>query len=337
MSCPQQSLNLRYIAMKAEVTPGTYIDPLAADFDIRFRDIGFDTTIAMDNENAKYATGDHGEDESIAGAQMGTVTASVNVAYSSSALQEPKWWKAAKACGCDVVTYAGTGLGLVRRMDKDCTTYSIAVYDKELGDAPVTTITKFAGCTGNMVIGAAGVGAPLTAAFTFTGKLVDVVDGSAIALTSPNTTVAETYINSATDIFGSATSGAAAPRVGSFSFDLGNEVVPVFDQSDATGYDKFVIASTRPRLSINLLGRKQNSPPLGNWLSDIISESSGPVILPTANMELKLLDTQLITHAPAERDGMVAWDHTFKCLRAGLSSGEYEVEDTFELLHGARA
>ena len=286
----------------------------------------------MDDENSKFGTGDHGEDESIAGMQSGTVTANVKAVASSDPETEPKWWKAAKACGCGVVTYTGFGLGLVRRKLYDCTTYSVAVYDVEMGATPVTTIHKYAGCVGNMVLSADGLGAPQIAGFTYQGKLYDVVDGTALVLTSPDTTQAETFINSATTIFGS-----SAVQLSSYSFDLGNDINPVLDQSDSTGINKYSITASRPRLSVNPLALKQATATLGDWLANILGETSGGIVIPSANMSLDLLDAQMITHAQANREGYVGWDQTFKALRGGLTSGQYLAEDTWELLHGARA
>ena len=335
MSCPQLNYNLRAMAIKAETTPGTWIEPDVMD--IRFRNIEVSPTLPVDDENSNYGTGDHGEDESLSGAQSGTVSAMVKLAWSGTVTVEPKNWTALKPCGCDVVTYTTTGLGLVGRKSTDCTTYSVAVYDTELGATPVTTIYKFAGCVGNAVIGADGIGAPWQAALSYQGKLYDVVDGTLLALSGNDTTVAETLINNSTTVLGDSSNFL----ISSFSFDLGNVINPVFAQGDigsvtsyGTGFDKFVITERRPRLSINPLAVKQASV---DWLDDFLTESTGATTISGTNLELTLLKSQLISPAIANREGLVNWDYNLKALRYGTASGQYVAEDTWELLQGARA
>lgn len=327
-----QLINLRTMVINAEAVAGTYAAPEAADATIRVRSPEVSLNLPVDDENAKPQNGSHAEDESIATTQTGQVSCSVRATYSGAVATEPQWWALAKACGCDVVTYTTTGLGLVRRAAKDDTTYSIAVYDTEIGASPVTTIYQFAGCVGNMVLTAENIGAPLMANFTFQGKLNDIVDGTKLAQhADTQTQLAESFLGNTFTI------GGTTERLSSFSFDLGNEINPIYSQEETTGVLHYALTAARPRFSCNPLAVNQAT---RDWLNEFLSETTSPSSLATSNFTLKVVDGQLITPALANREQFVNWDLTFKCLQNGIPSAladtDLTLEDTFELLQGSR-
>lgn len=330
-----QSLNLRYIAIKEEATPGTYVEPADADFDIRImipETVG--RTIEFDDDAAKYASGDHAEDVAIAGAQSGNVDFTIRLPWSGAVDTEPNWWKAAKACGCDVVTYTTTGLGLVRRKAKDETTYSVTVVDQTIGASPVYTARKYSGCAGNFQIGADGIGRPWIGSFSLSGVPQGDEDGAgyALDLTSPDTANAENFLSSTFTLQGESV------QCSQFSFDLGNTVNPIIDQSKSTGHSHYVITSTNPRFSTNPLAKSQ-----ATWdvWANAIAETTGVISLTSDNFTFKGVKAQLMSPELATREGLINWNLNFRLLKNGttgsLVDSTLTTEDTFELLQGARA
>lgn len=341
-----QLLNLRTMVINAEATPGTYLAPEAADFDIRIQNPEFSLNLPVDDENAKSANGSHAEFESIAGTQSAQITCRVRANYSGSVDVEPKYWGLAKMCGCQVLPYSTDGLGLVRRASQDDTTYSIAIYDTEIGASPVTTIYQFAGCVGNMVLAAENLDSPLMANFTIQGKLNDIVDGTKLTLQNTVQTQLQEHILGATVSRGGTiapdgtVSGGITQRISSFSFDIGNEINPIYDQSETEGILHFALTGARPRLSINPLAVKQASPG-PDWLNEFLSETTSVINLTTTNFKLNILDSQLLSPSIANREQFVSWDMIFKAIQNGvpdtLIDSVLTLEDTWELVQGLRS
>jgi hypothetical protein len=327
------STRLRTVVGKIESTPGTPETLESADFNVRVYDPQITLGIEVDDEAAKDATGDHAEFESVIGAQTATVSFYVKANTSGTPATEPDWFKFAKGCGLVTKAYTTTGTALLPRQSGDVAPMTIWVLDKERGEAsPVTTAYKLAGCMGNMVLTAEGIGKPLTARFTFTGKLVDIVDTTALVLTSPDTALPEKWLSSTTTV------ASVKQFASSWSLDLGNEVVPLYDQSEATGIAYYTIASRRPRFTINPLAVKQATTDV---LNETLTAATGGLVVTTANFRLTAADMQRLPPSVADREGFVAWEQVYKLLRnhtgAALIDSALTAEDTFELIHGARA
>ena len=346
------AVNLRYMVIEAEGTPGTMETPLTADHVIRIRDINLSPDISFDNENSKYAQGNHAEDEAIAGMQAAEITCSVKVAYSGTVTTEPNWWKLCKMCGLGAIGWnsdtevavgsAVEGISLVNRAAYDDVSYTCWVFDTEVGSSPATKIYKLKGCMGNVVFTAENVGAPVMANFTIRGALSDIVDGDAIAMSAPQTQLPQAWLNSATTIFGTWTAGVITDGTtvcaSSFSLDLGNDIQPLICQSEATGIKQFVRTATRPRLSINPLAVKQATT---DDLAQILAQTTGGInIALGTNMRIKALDAQKMNPGLASREGLVNWEHTFRCLQNGvpgtLADTALDLEDTIEIAQGLR-
>jgi hypothetical protein len=333
-----QNINLRYAVLKVESAAGTWAEPATANHVIRLRNVAFTTDPDIDDENAKFADGTHAEDLSIPGAQKGTFSCEVKCNVGAAATTAPAWWTLAAPCGCVATSaYSTTGIGLVRRKAQDDTTYSIAIYDIEIGGgSPVTTIYKFAGCMGNMVIGCDKTGAPWLAKFNFSGKLYDIIDGTAIALTSPGVVVPQAYLSHAASING------AAVSMPNWSFDLGNQLGMVPSQADATGISHYIIKESRPRFTCNILAVKQATKDV---LAEFLTKPDSNGILTNAaaasKLSLNVVDAQNISMKPSSVEGLAAWELGFKALHNGVPASLIDstltYEDTFELLQGTRA
>lgn len=325
---------LRYAVMEVETVVGTAETPLAADFDVRLWNPEITVTVDMDDEASKDATGDHAEFESLAGTTHGQIAFEMLLPWSGTVDTDPKWFKVAESCGAVTKDYGVTGVAILPDQINDEKTCTIWAFDKERGGAaPVSTIYKFAGCMGNMIIGCDKPGAPWKAQCVFSGKLQDVVDGTALELTAPDSALPEKWLSSTYTWGGGGTFYAS-----SWQLDMGNEIVPVYDQSDATGISHFSIGTRKPRWSTNPLAQKQAT---DDVFAAVVAQTTGALSVNSTNFTLKGVDAQLLSAALADREGFVAWDQTYKLLRNGVTGSlidsDLTVEQTWELLHGTRA
>lgn len=333
--------NLRFLVGKLETTPGTMETLTAADFDVRVRDPEITPIIEPDDEASKFANGNHGEDEVVMGAQSATIAFNVRMADAGDDTTEPAWWKYANGCGAKKITYGGTGIALQPRKEYDTKTMTIWVYDIELGGAtPAGKIYKFAGCAGNCQMGPDGNGKPWVANFSFTGKLseiVDVANASIPEMYGIDTSHPEKALNNFIII------GGVTGAVTTWQLDAGNEVTPLPNQGDVTGYDYFQITARRPRFSADPIMMAESE---DSVYADMVSGLTGAIstkeITVTGNQfTLTIPKSQQIQAGIASRDNVVNWDANYKCLANGvtgsLADSDLEPEVTWELLIGSRS
>lgn len=334
---------LRILVGKVEGTPGTLETLTSADFDVRVRNPEVSVTVEMDDEASKWARGDHGEDDVVTGSQSGQITFSVRCTKASAVTTTPNWWKFANGCGALTVAYGTSGRSLQPRKSEDEKTMTLYIYDIQRGSTPAAVCYKFAGCMGNMVLAAEGVGKPWTATFTFTGKCVDVdmniANGAILSAITAETTCGEKFLNNDCWI------GTHEEKISQFSLDVGNEIQPIIDQSDATGYLYHGITSRKPRLSFN---------PLLTSGHDVYGGIAQGVTGCPAIQAVMVGDTgiggryslhvpkgQILSPGLANREGLVNWDLNVKCLANGvtgsIASGDLAPEVAWELLLGQRS
>jgi len=327
-----------------EASPGTMETDLATgDFLQRIRDIEISPQIEFDDESSKYANGSHAEDEAIVGKQAVTITCRTKMTYSGTAGVQPQWFTLAKFCGLGVIGWdggseevydgGGDGCALVNREAYDDVCATIWIIDRSIGSSPTYTIYKCQGCMGNVVFSTEGVGQPWYANFTFSGVLNDIVDGSNIAINSGmQTALAQAFLSS------TVTLGGTAVQVSRCQLDLGNTISALEDQSTATGIKYFHRTNTQPRISIDPLAVKQATT---DWHSIITSMTSHAISIGLgANMTIKGIDAQPMNPGLAAREGLVNWDLNYRCLQNGVPGTQIDaaldLEDTIEILHGAR-
>lgn len=324
------SQNLRIAVMKLEGTPGTAETLVDADYDVRIRNPEIGMAVPPDNEASKFATGDHGEDEAIMGAQSGTVAFNVKMAWGGSVTAEPAWWKLAKACGAKEKAYTTTGIALQPQKAYDNKTITIGVFDIQMGDTPAAVLTVYSGCIGTMIMGAGGIGQPWNAAFTFTGKLadpIDVINANILALTSPDTTVAERLLSNTMTI------GAVGQRISSFSLDSGNTIAPLINQGEATGYEYFGITGRAPRFACDPLIQPVATEDV---IAAVKASTKKVISIASTNMTLKIPVGQIMAPEVANREGYINWGQTWRCLRNAGVDSDIADESTWELLIGSR-
>jgi hypothetical protein len=325
-------LDLRFVIGKIESVAGTAETLAAEDFNTRVFAPEVSPIFEVDDEGAKFATGDHGETTSIIGAQSGTITFTEKLAWGGAVTTIPNWFKWFNACGYETQTYTSTGIGLWPKKNIDCRTMTIGVYERDRC-AGTGTVYMFAGCIGTVEFGCDGVGKPLSAKFTFTGKLVEIADVSAPAmsallLTSPDTELPDKLLNT------TLTFGATSFKISSFKLTAGNAVTPIIDQSDTTGYLAYGISARKPRFSCN---------PLMQLLADdsvysrLVNETTGAITLTMQNLIIKAPVAQLLSAAVANREGLVSWDQNYKLCRNGTSDSDLDDECTHEILIGTKS
>lgn len=325
--------NLRYVVGELEDTPGTAETPADADFDVRGRNVEVSLDIPFDNENAKFGTGDHTEDEAISGVHIGRIKFQVKLAWGGAVNTAPNWVKFIKACGAIETAYGATGIGYTPEKAGDEVSITLWVMDIQRGATPAAVAYKFAGCMGNCVIGADGVGSPWVADFDFQGKLTDIADvanGSILSLTSPDTTVAERLLSNPFTV------GGTAQAISSFQLDFGNEVVPQYDQSETTGVDYFAIATRRPRFSYNPLALPVAT---DDVMATVTGETLQAISLATAaaspHFTISAPKAQMMNPGVANREGLVNWEHNMRLLRNTAGANDAEKERTWQFLQGA--
>lgn len=234
----------RIMALKLESTSGTAIAVADADFDNRLFDIQVDAEIEYwMNE---FASGRH----SMAGGVMGKKKVSIQckaaMNLAAAADTAPKLGKLFKVCGALETINTSTSVVYTPSAVKDegnsITATIKIVFVATSGNALILTAK---GCMGNCVISMDDLGKPLVAAFTFVGAFVSIADGTALVLTSPDTSIPPAIIGSAV------TAAAAAQQIGKFSLDFGNEVQLDYDPSDTTGYLAAYISKRRPKMMMD--------------------------------------------------------------------------------------
>ena len=333
---------LRILVGKLETTAGTMETLADSDFDVRIRNPEVTATVELDDEASKWARGDHAEDEVVTGSQSGQITFSIRMTHGATISAEPGWWKFAKGCGCLPVVYGTSGIGLQPRKQYDEKTMTLWIFDvKRGGTAPTAVCYKFAGCMGNMVMTAEAVGKPWVANFTFTGKLTDVdmaiANADIMEKIISDTSCAEKFINN------DALIGSHSEKVSTFSLDIGNEIQPVIDQSELTGFAYHSITTRKPRLSMNPLMDSSHDV----WGDMVYGVTGCPAYYQTmvgstgARYSLHVPKGQIMSAGLANREGLVNWDLNIKCLGNGVT-GSVQVaaldsEVTWELLKGARS
>lgn len=326
--------NLRFAVLKAETVPGTAVTPVDADFNSRFYEVEFTPNLPVDDENSKFGTGDHGEDEAIPGSQSATVRLRSKLHYGGALTTEPNNWKILRACGQAVETYTATGLGAKPLAANDDSTYTCWVVDVMRGATPSAICYQLAGCMGEGAIYADGIGKPWMIEATLQGKLIDIVtlaNADIPELTTPDTALPITLCSNTVTMQGK------SKKISSFRLAFGNDVQPQYNQADARCIDFFGIVSRRPRLSMNplmvtLATDTDAEDPLANFLA--ATSSSGSIS--ATNMALHFPKPQILSMAHAIREGLVGWDFNYKLLRNAGAIAALENETTFELLQGTR-
>lgn len=322
---------------KLETSAGTAETLTSDDFNSRIINPELTFNTEVDDEAAKYARSDHAEAESVYGARSAQVSFDLRMSWGGTVETEPDSWKFLKACGLSAVSYVGSGIALQPLKVNDETTITIEVFDVSRGALPTAIKTQLVGCMGTVVIGCEKIGAPWIAKCTFTGKLIGqstVANGNIPFPTDMNQLHPEKFINNSMYI------DSKAVKVTSFSLDTGNEIQPVFNQADPTGYSHFAIVSRKPRLSCDPLSEALT---VDDPIGDIVAGCTGlyaidPIVIKSNRFRLKAIRAQMLPPSIANREGLVNWSKNYKLMNNGYTGTQGDTgipsEAPYELLIG---
>jgi hypothetical protein len=344
VACPltvNATVNAYTAAAGASIlVPGHEMKLTSADFNCRLRGISCTPKWDEDDANSKFATGDHGEDESIAGARQGEISFAEKIAVPNPAdlSTQPVWEKFMRGMGCEVVVYATHGREYFPMQSADNTTMTLWHIYKENAAQPRGLALCFSGCKGSGDKGAAGIGKPYMMNFKFTGKYtrtLDLTTAQILVLTAPETALPEKMLSNNVGInFGSANN----LYISQFKLDFGNEVQPLINQGDLTGYDYFGIVTRKPRFTCDPIMKLRANE---DFDTEVSSETTGTIqvtsALATPHITINIPNAQLITPAIAAREGYVSQNRTYRCLRNTGAALSLPVEATWSILLGSRS
>lgn len=296
----------RIAAIDLEGTSGTAESTADADFNIRLRDIEFDPEIEM--YLRPFASGRHSVASAIPGKRKASVTFKYDMACGAAAGTAPLARKLFLACGATETVTASTSVAytpLATNDEGSGVTATIKVMEiPTSGNALIYTIK---GAMGNMVVTMDDLGQPLVASCTFTGAFVSIADGTALVLTSPDTSVPPAVLAA------TITHASTAQKIGKFELDFGNEIQLDYAPAEATGYLAAYISNRMPKLSINPKAELvATNAHYTRWAAgteaafSLVTAASGGL-----KWTIAASKAQLITNKVGDRNGSVIFDQQY--------------------------
>jgi len=329
----------RILLGKLEDTAGTqaYSAPVTADFDVRARGVEVsDLSVEFDEDNSKYATGDHTHDENIAGketmsigfyikAVQGELTGDAGAYTGKFPLS-----KYIQSAGHKAVFDATAGTWtFTPSKEYDVVTITESVIDRDAVSGKGIEY-RLAGGMSEMTMAAEGVGKPFKLNFTTKGKVAGVGEIASAAmpeLTDSNliSTVAFTNVN--TDITVEVLTDAGAPTAvthsfcsDSFTFSPTPTITEQQCQSDNSGILYNYITSRSPVITINPL--LETLTEYNFWTSltamtkyKITITKYTDALKTVKMMELIMPNCQQNSASPAAGDGKISNEMTFRAMR----------------------
>jgi len=325
------SANLGIIGTKIEGAPGTAETITNAEVNVRVYDLKISPAFTSDDEDSKYLNGHHGEDVSVVVNRLITVSFSTKMNYGGAATTEPKYWKLLNGCGAVKETYTTTGISLQPQHCGDISPITMRIDMKDIDCAQESRSFTIAGCMGNATI-QASVGGVWKINYTFSGKLTAFADvETALVEGTMDTTQALPFTGYTISLLGKTS------YVSDFQLDFGNEVSPLYDQSDASGVKYYYITNRKPRLTVNPIAEIEATDGVYTAIlgSTVAASSVGDA---TNKLNILMPKTQILTGNGLEvRDGAFAHNLNIKLLGGGSVSPALDSEVTWEILQGARA
>jgi hypothetical protein len=293
--------------------------PAASDFNTRIMNPEISPIIEWDDEASKFASGNHGEDEAVSGAQSATINFSIRLGIGTTIATAPKFTKFMNGCGLKETVHGATGVSFEPVKEYDNKTLTIWVYDIVTGGAtPAGIIYKFAGCMGNVTVGCEGIGKPWIGSFSFTGKCVDIVDIAGASIPQGmafDTAHPEKFLNASVTIH------SVTNQLTKFQLDAGNEISPLISQAEMTGYSYYQITNRQPRFSCDpIMSSVATEDVWGRMISGLTGLDTtyvGPISLTSNNFSLVAPKTQKVQANVSSREGIVSWDNNYRCLANG--------------------
>ena len=336
------SENLTILVAKVETVPGTPATITSADFDFKVFNPTITMSVEANDEQAKYANGNHSEDVAVMGIQSGTIAFTLNLAKGANNYTAPKWAKFAYGAGLSPVSYTGIGWGLQPLKAYDEKPLTMWVYKLKRGPTPTATCFKFSGCMGTLNITGEGTGKPVILNFSYSGKLVDidfdVANASIPEINNLDETCYERLLGTSIEIDG------IERQCDTFDLDTGNEISPLKDMGQDTGIDFYGITKRNPRLTCDplMIGATGTVPTDYAYIygSATGCPSTPTISINTPHWTVTMPKCQLSTLTPGGRDGLSNFSQTWRLLGNGytgvLTDTGLPGECTFEMLQGTK-
>lgn len=325
---------LRAFASAPEVTPGTAVTLSSAHNNVRVWDLQIGSiNVEPDANPSKYATGDFGLGESIAGPQSANISFTTKFNSEQATGAEPDWTKFVKACGCTIrsgvvdATLAGSGLVIYPSSSGVENTLSAGIYDLEGSSSPSGLYYSFVGMAGNCTLSTAGAGKPYDLKWDFQGGLNDISDVAlaAIPVYSGSATIPDRFIN------GSGIIGSTSVCLSSIEFNFGNVVTPVQCHSSSNGYSQFMITNMEPSLKITPLLKRNSEYDFWNkWTNGTIET----VLIRTAQFAMYIPRAQINTAAVEDDNGILRTSLEMRPLRPSVA-GSYSYAPWYILIRNS--
>lgn len=309
---------LDFVVCKKEVTAGTPVALADADFDVQVikNSIEFTPDVAIDDENSARATGEHKENDSVTGIVTGTIAFNVRYNWGGTVSASPNFNKLLHACGFKETALTTTGITFEPLASEDRETITIGYYQKEVASSPSYKEFIMAGCVGNVIIGAEGVGMPVIMQFTFTGKITtfgaDQASPPSEDTLNLDFAVPEKMLGTVTEF------NSVSTCLTNFQLDCGNVVSPIQCQDDDQGIESHFISERHPRLTFDPQTNKQSIiDTYGLWKLGAgipFSIQFNPDAPAAGDSHLKIIApvTQILTDAQAEAEGLRTEDINLK-------------------------
>lgn len=344
-----------------EAEPGVEETPTSTDFNCRIRNINITRKIDPDGESEKFATGDHGRDQSIMGGRTAEIAFSLKLAVEKdgSTIQEPTYAKYLLAMGHTQEDYSN-GFGYFDDPAADVVTMTLYYYEIMAGPDPSAILYVFKGCHGSASAISAENTRPWMLEAKFTGTFVrteEIAYASIPVLTDPDTArpvralsnyLVLDYFDAAGGSSSTSTSASSGPtsstslKCANFRLEMGGKVSPIEDMSDSTGVDYYLTTERDPKFTCDPM---QKSIAEEDMFTNVNNEQLATLTvtssLTSPDLSLRMPTTQLLYPGHAVREGKIVHNRTYRILRNDLGDGaadtDLDVGVSYEILFGARS
>lgn len=300
--------NKTQLIMKPETTMGTAVSLDAASNNIKWLADSISINLEIEEFLQAFASGRHSFAQSTMGKQKAVIKAQAPLLIGAAKDTAPAIGKALKCCGALETITASTSVAYTPVATKDqgdLINHTIGlIFVPTTGNAILITVK---GCMGNAKIMMNQSGFPFVVDFEFTGALVGITDGSALALTSPDTGYAPGTLASTLTV------ASIARQIAKMELDFGNTIELDEDNSDSTGYGAAYIAKRAPKMMIDPKATLLAVNP--DWTRLVANTEMAFSMTTAVENSIKYTLTapkmQISKMAAGKRGSILAWDQTY--------------------------
>jgi len=234
------------VAFKAEAVPGTYLEPVASDYNCEFTDVSIELDPHMSRE-AKSLNGSLNMPASVSGMRTYSISGNSVLRFSGDENNAPNVFKLLSACGL-TVTEDGTNPVTVEYLGvAPCDALSCDITDLTCGTTPDSYRRKVSGIQGSVKL-SCKFGEPYKFEFNLSGADAGVAE--TIISKTPvglDTGDKERFLGVVFTL-----DGVTAYKIESFEIDFNTTVTPVKDASltASGGVAKYQIKGADPKATI---------------------------------------------------------------------------------------